>query len=244
MEHTFKELQEAVLYHTRGARSTTSASSDHLTEVKRSINAAYVDIFNSVKMMAQRVRGSVTLAEGKQDYAMPEDFQKIVDDLVWYETNKHVLLYQRPQDWSLDGGRGYANTGHPIIWHMGMYNPTLRRHIFRVEPSPSSSEVGNVIEFDYYRKPTEMSADADIPEIPDEYHHHLVHGAISESFQEMIDDRVFRFHVLKWEDAKRLVRLNSDRVMGRRTTLRAARRDRRSDGYERALRNFNLPDLP
>ena len=115
-----------------------------------------------------------------------------------------------------------------------------RRHQLKVHPTPSSSENSKKLNFQYYETPEKMTEDADIPPIPEHLHEGLVHGAIINSFAELIDPQVFReVHMLQWGKYERQAKKASDPVMGRSSPLRNAGSPRYP--ARTALRNFTIP---
>jgi len=244
-EHTFLQLQQRVLGHVHGSRDTTSSNVDAnlLSTIKDALNEALTSLTNDTKLMQMRRDGSITFVTSQETYDLPERMGEIVANTLFVDGNEDFPVgFISQRDWVRLGQENRTDSGTTEAVTYAGYNPTTRRHQLKVHPKPSSSESGKKLNFQYYETPEKMTADADIPPIPEHLHDGLVHGAIVNSFAELIDAQVFReVHLLQWNKYERQAKKASDPVMGRISPLRNAG----SPKYPAriALRNFTIPTV-
>lgn len=240
-ELTFLKLQQRVLMHVHGETDTSNVNSTFLDQVKYAINRALTEITNDVKMFTSRKNGSFGLVEGQEEYLLPSDFQKVVNDTIYFDdgSNSTKLKELTEQEWTRQGGKSVTTNGKPIYSTMSRYDSDMKAWVMAVRPKPSSSYDGNLIRFKYYGAPSEMTADTDVPPLPDYLHDGLINGAVVFEFMSYLQDQqVSSFHLKAWDDYRRNCRRHADPVMGRSLDIKGNRR-----GSPRVTGSTNL-DLP
>lgn len=241
-ERTFLELQQLVLMHVHGETTTTNVSSQFLTHVKASINRALTEVTNEIKMFHAKRAGQFGLVADQEEYTLPSDVSKILAETVYYNdgSDSFPLRLMTEQDWTRQGGQSVTQTSKPAYYTPARFDSDLRQWVMKIHPKPSSSAAGKTVRFEYYGMPAELSADTDIPPLPDNLHDGLVNGAIVLGFMEyMQDTQVAGFQANAWEGYKRQLRKHADVMMGRQMPFRRSQDQGHVGG--RPLTNFTLP---
>jgi len=145
------------------------------TEIIGYLNDAQNDIFNEYRLPFVQSIQPYTLVAGESDITngvgLPTDYVQAVDITLTSGGTQSVLpyvdvttidnFYPNPEDSVLHP------PGIPIYWYF--YEETIR-----VFPAPVT---GLTVSLRYYKKPTELSADGDIPQVPSEFAEALILGA-------------------------------------------------------------------
>lgn len=151
------------------------------TIIKDFINDTQRDIFNEYSLPFMQTTQSYTLAVGASDITngsgLPSNFVQPIDILLTTAGGETILEYKDYQEINnlypdATDTTAYANQ-LPQYWYK--YGETIR-----VFPSPDSAYSVSLL---YYKSPTTLSADADVPEIPSEFEELLVVGASYRVFQ-------------------------------------------------------------
>lgn len=116
---------------------------------------------------ALKRESSVTPVSQTQTYAIltgTTDFDHIIS--CWYLLNGTRIPIDVVDDYQWDEDVNESIDGTPTICRVTKVNGTLS---LQLSPRPSGSFVSqaSTVKFDYVKKPTELSADTDIPNIPD-----------------------------------------------------------------------------
>lgn len=136
------------------------------TEIKNYINDTQNDVFNEYRLRFMEDSQPYTLTVGTADITngsgLPTNYVQALDILVTTIGKESCLKYVDVR--SVDN---LSSNGQPIAWYI--FENTINLY-----PKPVSSDS---ISLRYYKKPTELVSDSDIPEIPSEFGELLVVGA-------------------------------------------------------------------
>ena len=145
------------------------------TIIKNYINDTQNDIFNEYRLRFMETTQNYTLAAGASDITngsgLPTNFVQAIDltltssgleKILTYKNYKEIdFTYPDPTDTS-------ANPSNvPNCWYL--YGNTIRLY-----PAPNSDYT---VTLRYYKRPTELEDDADVPEVPSEFQEALILGA-------------------------------------------------------------------
>jgi hypothetical protein len=145
------------------------------TEIKNYINDTQNDIFNEYRLPFMEATQPYTLTAGVSDITdgdgLPANYVQALDLLLTTDDRESRLLYRDIRDIDFnypdaDDTDAYA-IGVPDSWYN--YADTIR--VFAVPDDAYT------VSLRYYKKPTELSGDADVPEVPSEFGEILVVGA-------------------------------------------------------------------
>ena len=145
------------------------------TEIKNYINDAQNDVFNEYRLPFMQATQPYTLASGTSDItngsALPTNYVQALDLTLTSTGHEKVIpyvdvseidqLYPDPDDTTVNP------TGVPAKWYF--YADTIK-----VYPVPASAYT---VSLRYYKNPTLVSSDADVPSLPSEFEELLVVGA-------------------------------------------------------------------
>lgn len=159
------------------ARDTGDTTTGHITYVKKKVNDALREICNTMKYSWMQREADVTLTASQQyvnmsDVASDWDEDQPVEIFYRNAANKRQPLDQYDDnEWKdeedLDEGNVY---GCHITKKSGVW-----RVLFVLVPNDSFVSSYSPLKMEYQKKPTELSADTDIPEIPTSHHQGLIY---------------------------------------------------------------------
>lgn len=224
-QRTFSALQQRVAVHAFGSTTLSDRSSQVQQRIKDGINRALHELLNAANMDQVRRNGSITLVSGLTEYAMPERCVALAAHTMWYSDNSdYEVQVVSEQDFVALGTKGTTSTGNPIAVSPLFYDPDISRWKLSVYPVPSSQQEGKTLNFFFYEHQNDMSADSDVPPIPENLHDYLVDGALVLEFPEQFtEDRLlFNVHAEKWQQGIKNAKRYKDLLKGRRSTLRDA----------------------
>lgn len=219
-ERTFLELQQEVCWNVFGNASTTLPTTNELDQVKRAINHALTEMANLCNMTSLRREGEVPVVTGQTKYELPERCVQIVQHTFWIEGDStRRLEVMTEQDLVRLGARGSNQTGTPSCIRDLHYDATAKRWMIELFPEPSEDDT---LHFQYYETPSELSADGDIPPIPENLHNYLVDGAIATRLATYFsaDRQMLQSFLANWGNGIVQARRMKDIVLGRRVQLR------------------------
>lgn len=145
------------------------------TEIKSYINDAQNDIFNEYRLPFMETVQAYTLAVGVSDITngsgLPTNYVQALDLLLTTANREKPLIYKDIKEVDVlypdaDDTVAYP-TSVPSYWYN--YAGTIR--VFSVPDDTYT------VSLRYYKKPTELSGDSDVPEVPSEFAEALVVGA-------------------------------------------------------------------
>jgi hypothetical protein len=145
------------------------------TEIIGYLNDAQNDVFNEYRLPFTQTSQSYNLTAGESDITngsgLPTNYVQAVDMTLTSGGVQSILpyvdvttidnFYPNPEDAALHP------PGIPIYWYF--YQETIR-----VFPAPVASIS---VSLRYYKKPTELTANGDVPEVPSEFAECLIMGA-------------------------------------------------------------------
>lgn len=230
-EQTFLELQQNVLFRVHGTSDTTSAnvSSTLLGRVKYAINYALTVALSKIRTTHTKRRGTITLVADQSDYDLPARCTGVVNDTMYSSiTPDRAIQLVSEQEWTRLGGHAETDTGEPIVFTEYKYNTTTKRMAVTLRPTPGADEATQTLTFEYYESPSEMTADDDVPPLPEHLHDGLMHGAIVLQFAEYMDRDVLSVHVQAWNEYLKILARNAGQVVGARSEFRARKQTTRA----------------
>jgi len=189
------------------------------TEIKNYINDAQNDIFNEYRLPFMETTQAYTVAVGVSDITngvgLPTNYVQALN-LVYTSDGEKILPYRdiREVD-SENPDPDDTDAGSPQYWYKyaGM---------IKVFPMPSSAYT---LSLRYYKRPTVISADTAVPEVPSEFEEALVMGAAYRVMQ--VKDNYDQAGVLqnKFDEIlQKLVMKYSQAQVGQPTIMRINRR--------------------
>lgn len=145
------------------------------TVIRNFINDTQNDIFNEYRLRFMETTQNYTLAAGVSDITngtgLPTNFVQAIDltltsggleKVLTYKNYKEIdFTYPDPTDTTVNP------SNIPNYWYL--YGNTIRLY-----PAPNSTYT---VTLRYYKRPTELDEDADVPEVPSEFEEVLVLGA-------------------------------------------------------------------
>lgn len=148
------------------------------SEITNYINDTQNDIFNEYQLPFMQATQTYTLTAGTSDITngsgLPTNYVQAIDLIVTTDGLEQVVPYKEVSnlDEAFPDADGQANN-YPQFWYY--YADTIKLY-----PPPAGAYD---VTLRYYKKPTELSADSDVPEIPSEFGEILVVGAASRVLQ-------------------------------------------------------------
>lgn len=145
------------------------------SEIKSYVNDTQNDVFNEYRLPFMEASQEYTLTADNSDITngdgLPTNYVQAID-LILTTAGKEIVLNYKDireiEDSTPDPDDATAHTpGTPEDWYH--YAQTIR-----VYPQPDTAYT---VRLRYYKKPTLLSADANIPELPSEFEELLVVGA-------------------------------------------------------------------
>jgi hypothetical protein len=145
------------------------------TEIKGYINDTQNDVFNEYRLPFMETTQDYTLTPNVSDITngsgLPSNYVQAIDLILTSTGREKVLPFLGIR--SVDEFYPDADdaTVHPANVPSGWYNYS---ETIRVAPKPNTAYT---VTLRYYKKPTLLSADADVPDLPSEFEELLVVGA-------------------------------------------------------------------
>lgn len=193
------------------------------TEILNYINDTQNDVFNEYRLPFMEATQTYTLASGTADITngsgLPTNYVQAIDLTLTTAGTEKVLPWRDVRDIDNtypDPDDTTANpTSIPEYWYY--YADTIK-----VYPAPNSEYT---VSLRYYKKPTILDADADVPEIPSEFEELLVSGASYRVLQVKDNYDQAAIHQNKYDELlqKLVVRFSQPQV-GTATRMRVNRR--------------------
>lgn len=192
-------------------------------EIKGYLNDTQNDVFNEYRLPFMEDTEDYTLAVGVSDLTngvgLPTNYVQAIDLFLTTTGREKQLIYRDIREIDsrypdVEDSTRYPNNV-PNEWYF--YAETIR-----VTPKPNAAYTATLR---YYRKPTLLSADADIPELPSEFEELLVVGASYRVLQ--VKDNYDQAGVLEnkyGELLDKLVAKFSQHQVGQMTQIRINRR--------------------
>lgn len=132
------------------------------------LNDGQADVNNRIEFLVQR--STADLVIGEKEVAVPGDFLRF--RRFTFDSNPLYITTADALDAEYGDGSWASETGTPT--HYYFLSPTTAV----IWPTPDAAKT---VQLTYSRTPVTMSLDADVPEIPEEWHRLLVLYAVSEA---------------------------------------------------------------
>lgn len=145
------------------------------SEIKNYINDTQNDVFNEYRLPFMQTTQDYTLTVGVSDITngvnLPTNYVQALDLVLTTAGREAVIPFRDVRTIDADYPDPDDDTAHPrgVPQYWYFYAETIR-----VYPEPDAAYT---VTLRYYKKPTLLSADADVPEIPSEFEELLVSGA-------------------------------------------------------------------
>lgn len=184
--------------YTESARDTGDQTTSHITYVKKKVNDALRSICQLMKFSWMQRTGSITLVGSTQSYLMSTPAATWDEDTpvsIWYRDSANertTLDCFDEEEWKTEEDLDEGNVcGFTLSKKSGVW-----RVYFTLVPDSAFVSSYSPLTIDFQKLPTELSADADVPELPTSFHQGLVYFTNKLICAEMGDDEGF----LKWKD--------------------------------------------
>lgn len=169
------------------AQSRLRDTSFSSTLLKQFCNDAQRELFNNHRLRFMESSTPMTTSTGSQSLSsLPSNFQLALDLRITSPASYATLLQFMTED---DFDKSYpqpslAGNGVPFLWYDSAGIPKI---------FPQADALGYTITMRYLKTPVELSADADVPEIPAEFQEILILGMIvrAEQTKENFDQAMY-----------------------------------------------------
>ncbi|TDX29101.1 hypothetical protein DFO67_108145 [Modicisalibacter xianhensis] len=115
--------------------------------------------------------GAITMEDGFRDYALPDDFASFIADTIYLDDAPLTLLPYRIFR------RHYRNASPSRPRHITVTPGDVLRLAGALQIDAPPGE-GEVLTFEYYRTPQALTANSDVPRMPEPYHMLIVYKAM------------------------------------------------------------------
>lgn len=187
---TVGELVERVCF---VLTNSTTVPSGLDTDIKWALDAALDEFCNKYDMPSFRAEGSVSWVASTQDYALPDDFRRMIEPSVRYATApKYVMAYVELQEWDgLEADRFAVDQNRPRFYTI--LGADASSGALQIRPLPTPSAAADLV-FQYIAKPTPISSASDATVVdrrfPTHLYHALVEMAVTKFPQYVSRDRI------------------------------------------------------
>jgi len=191
------------------------------TEIVGYINDAQFDIFNEYRLpfmeATQDYTVTVDVADITDGTGLPANYVQAIDLVVTTDGKEQYIPFEpiRNVDLNYPDNADASPSAYPHFWYF--YEDTIKLY-----PAPNAAYTVRVR---YYKKPTEITSDAAIPEVPSEFREVLVTGAAYRVLQ--VKDNYDQASILqnKYDEIlQKLVMRYSQPQIGTATRIRINRR--------------------
>jgi len=168
------------------------------TEVKEYINDTQADIFNEYRLNFMEASQTYTTVANVADITngvgLPANYQ-IAIDLLNTTGGQQMLIPYRDISYLDEVSTSLTSGSAPVFWYM--YANTIN-----IYPTPTTVMT---VKLRYYKMPTLLVSDSDVPELPDSFKEILVLGAAARVLQ--VKDNYDQAAILKRDYARQLMML-------------------------------------
>lgn len=192
---TFLQLQNEML--PTGVGNTARFKETQRASAKLWINARYAEVWGLEDWTFRKAFAAVTATAGSDTLAMPSDFGIVIGAKGLVRDDGDYLIYLTPDAFQ-EVHVGTTDTGTP-----GWYTVVNRQ--VKVHPTPSATSAAWQVH--HNKRLVELANDADVPAIPAEHHHMLVHGSEA-SGQIRMQDFTYQFSEQIWQNSLDAMRRN------------------------------------
>jgi hypothetical protein len=155
----------------------TTAPSGLTTDIKWALDAALDEFANKYDLPQFRAEDTVSWVADQKDYAMPDDFRRIVEPSLRYTDGpKYTLSYVELQEWDrLEADRFANDQSRPRFYTIMGADATTGALQIRPLPTPSAAAD---LSFVYISKPTPISSASDVTLVDRRFPTHLYHALV------------------------------------------------------------------
>ena len=191
------------------------------TEIVGYINDAQFDIFNEYRLpfmeATQDYTVTVDVADITDGTGLPANYVQAIDLVVTTDGKEQYIPFNPIRNVGLNypDNADASPSGYPQFWY-------FYADVIKLYPAPNAAYTVRVR---YYKKPTEITSDAAIPEVPSEFREVLVAGAAYRVLQ--VKDNYDQASILqnKYDEIlQKLVMRYSQPQIGTATRIRINRR--------------------
>jgi len=195
---TFQELYEYAQSQTDDIDGTV------LGKIKTWINRAQEDVYTRSNWdFAQEHDAELDLVVNDDTYSLADDFKKIIGGGVRDSTNNRFIPVINYRDFVMayPAVSTTNDIGTPeVAYFAGLDSTGLRQISFY--PVPDSSIT---VKYDYFRNPTALTLDADVPELPAQHHLMLANYALWKYYESEENNTANYYKRLYEEDINKLL---------------------------------------
>jgi hypothetical protein len=161
--------------YTEAARDTGDLTASHITYVKKKANDALREICGQMRYAWLQREVNLTLVASQQAYAMSvaSNWDEDTPVGIYYRDNANKRRYLDCYDDEEWKNQDDLDEGDPYGFNINMKSGSWKAYLSYVPSSNFVSSYSPMV-MEYQKKPTELSADADVPEIPTSHHQALV----------------------------------------------------------------------
>lgn len=145
------------------------------TEIKSYLNDTQNDVFNEYRLPFMETIQNYTLAAGVSDLTdgsgLPANYVQAIDIFLTTEGREKRLIYIDVREFDREYPDGDNSTLYPANVPNNWY---FYAETIRLSPKPNEAYTATLR---YYKKPTLLSGDEGVPELPSEFEELLVMGA-------------------------------------------------------------------
>lgn len=169
MAYTLSDIRSKVGQRVRDSNYST-------TEITNYLNDTLNDIYNEYRLPFMQTTQNYTVTIGAPDITngsgLPTNYVQAIDLIMTTSGSEKVVPYKDFEEADdshpdLEDTTTYATSNSPDFWYF--YGDTIK-----VFPAPKTAYT---LKLRYYKKPTMLSSDSDVPELPSQYEEALVMGA-------------------------------------------------------------------
>lgn len=200
------------------------------TEIKQYLNDTQNDIFNEYRLPFMQTSQTYTLTPNISDITngvgLPSNYTQAIDLVNTYMSSEQLIPYKQVTSLDYDYPDEDDVTAHPAGIPQYWYFYT---EVIKVFPVPDKAYT---VTLRYYKKPSLLSADTDVPSLPSQFQELLVVGAAYRVLQ--VKDNYDQAAILqnKYDEIlAKLVMQNAQSQIGYPTKMRINR-------YPTGKRNF------
>ena len=205
-----------------GGMDTPESGGTFEKKIDRSLNDAVSFLTKKIRMQHLRTDGSITLSTGVEIYDYPDDFSGVIGSTFRYRPTGQPLEHMTEDDYNRYYLHANDRTGEPRVFtdfNRGG-GSSVQNLTVKFRPTPSSSENGNCVDFQYYRVPKLMEATTDFPDLPAELHDGLKWGACVLWFSDMMGPESLAIRRAAWSEYIKQAAKFQDTVIDRSTRFR------------------------
>lgn len=226
--HLVRDVLDSVAFRLTNSTTIDATLED---EILKAIGWTIYDLVSKSDLPAFRTEAQFTLADGTSDYDLPADFERIINDTVYFDSSPRewIPYYEEQQRVKEQWTEWYSSEGKPRYFTIRDRDSTTGLYQARFIPTPDTTYTVN---YTYFAVPTRINEDTDpdAVQIDVRFPRNLISGLIAGvccNFPQFLSvDQQQRFED-KYIETMEDIRRKSDPVAG---IARQNERFRVSDG--------------